>query len=111
MTLGTSERRTDSDRVGERRRKFRVEVREQQSGLGQPLAIDRGKQAEVANLDEAIRKDVLQETADELLGRESATLALFSFRFLVSESDMATLQTEQAAIAEGDTEDIRSQIF
>ncbi|HUE80783.1 MAG TPA: hypothetical protein VMM84_01635 [Pyrinomonadaceae bacterium] len=55
---------------------------EQFSGLGEQVTVAGAEQAEVANLDEARRENVLQETTDELGGGDGAELELVGGRLI-----------------------------
>jgi hypothetical protein len=79
--------------------------------LRQQLSISRREQAVVAHFNEAVRQDVLQEAADELFSGEGAVLELVGGRVFVSESDLAVFQLDDAAIAESDAKDVRSEIL
>ena len=84
---------------------------EQCSCLGQTRAIAGTEQAVIAHLNKSRRQDVLQETADELLGRDAGRLDLFSSGVFVFESDIAVVECDEAAITERDAKDVRREIF
>jgi hypothetical protein len=56
------------------------------------MPMSRTEQAVVADFDEARREHMLEETTDELLSGEGATLELVSGRLFVRERDRAMLQ-------------------
>ena len=75
------------------------------------------EETEVANLDKAFGENVLEEALDELLGGEGAAFELSGIRSAILERDLRLLQAavigegEQAAIADGHSVDIGSEIF
>ena len=75
------------------------------------MAIGVAEDAEIANFDEAWRKDVLKEAANELLGGKSAGLELTGFGIFERESDAAIIKLEDAIVADGDTKYVGGQIF
>jgi hypothetical protein len=54
---------------------------------------------------------VLQEAVDELFGGEGAELGLSGIGGAITESDLIVLQIDQAAVADGDAEDVRGQVL
>src|SRR5450432_2013383 len=54
---------------------------------------------------------MLEEAADELLGRDRATLELGGGRLFVGESDLTILELPHAVVADGHAEDVRSEIL
>lgn len=77
----------------------------------QPISQARAEKAVVADFDQAFGQDVLEETVDELFGREGASLELAGIGKAVAESDLAMCQLEDAIVADGDTEDVWGQVF
>ena len=62
------------------------------SGIQKQLPMSGAEQAEVTDLNEARREDVLEESTDELLSSDSSPHESVSGRFFVSESDRAVVQ-------------------
>jgi hypothetical protein len=54
---------------------------------------------------------VLEETTNELFGRDGATLKLVGGRLFVREGDEPIFQFAQAVVAEGDAKDVRGEIL
>jgi len=82
------------------------------SCLFKQMAVARIEQAVVADFDEAVGQDVLEEAVDELLGGEGGSLDLFGGGFLVLKSNVTVLvKLAEAAIAEGDAEDVGSEVL
>lgn len=79
------------------------------SGPVEHMTIARAEQARRADVDEAVRQHVLQETTEKLFGTHRRVCDLRSGRLLVLESDVAILQREDAIIAHGDPKDVRSK--
>ncbi len=75
------------------------------------MALRGTEQAVVTDLDESMRKDVLEEATNELLGGDGATLKLVSGGVFVSESDLAIMQLAEAVVTEGDAKDVGSEIL
>jgi hypothetical protein len=69
------------------------------------------EQAEVTNLDEARREHMLEETTDELLSGEGATLELVSGRLFVRESDCALVQRTETVVTDSDAKDVGGEIL
>ena len=75
------------------------------------------EETEVAHFDKALGQDMLQETLHELLDRKRTEFELSGIGLAVLKSNLRFLhaalvhQFNQAAIADGDTIDIRSQIL
>jgi hypothetical protein len=84
---------------------------EQQSESGQIQALGGAKETEVANLDEAPGQDVLEEAVDELFGKEGAELELSGIGRAVAKGDLVVFEFYQTAVADGDPEDVRSQVL
>jgi hypothetical protein len=75
------------------------------------MPIGGSEQAIVTDFDESFWQDVLKEAANKLLGGNGRESGLISGRILVGESDLAILEGEDAAIADGDAKDVRSKVF
>lgn len=54
---------------------------------------------------------MVEEAADELLGRQGGGLLFLGLPILVAKSDLAILEFEDPAVAEGDAEDVGGEIF
>ena len=54
---------------------------------------------------------MLEEAADELLGRQGGSLLLLGFPILIAKSDLAVFEFEDAVVAQGHAEDIGGEIF
>jgi hypothetical protein len=80
-------------------------------GLVEAVTLAGAEEAVIADFLETLGQDVLQETTDELLGREGAGFAVAGGAVTVTESDLTLLKFEDTAIGEGDAKDIRSQIL
>ena len=76
-----------------------------------------GEEAIVANLHKTVRQDVLKEALDEIFCREGATLELTVLGRAVREGDVGSCHVTcvnaaaQATVAEGNPEDVGSQIL
>src|SRR5215813_3938534 len=75
------------------------------------MSVRGSEQAVVTDFDEALGQDVLKEAADKLLGGNGRESGLSSGRILVGKSDLAILEGEDAAIADGAAKDVRSEVF
>src|SRR5262245_28409504 len=75
------------------------------------MSVRGSEQAVVSDFDEAFGQDVLKETADKLLGGDGRESGLISGRILVGKSDLAVLEGEDAAIADGHAKDVGSEVF
>ena len=69
------------------------------------------EEAEIADLDETPGQDVLEEAVDELFGREGAERDLAGIGRAVAKGDLVVFEFYQAAVADGDPEDVESQVF
>src|SRR5713226_4864709 len=65
---------------------------QQRSGLGEQRTVAGAQQAIIADFDESIRQDVLQETTDELFGTHRTVARLRRGRVLVLKRDVAFLE-------------------
>ena len=79
-------------------------------GLFQVVAVARAKQAVIPDLDQVVRPDMVQEPADECLGRDCADLDCPRLGVLVLEGDLAIDALEEAVVADRHTKDVGSQI-
>ncbi len=84
---------------------------EKQSEGSQEQALGGAEETEIADLDEAPGQDVLEEAVDELIGGEGAELDLAGSGRAVAKGDLVVFEFDQAAVADGDPEDVRSQIL
>lgn len=75
------------------------------------MPVGGSEQAIVTDFDETFGQDVLKEAADKLFGRYGRESGLIGGRILVGESDLAIFEGEDAAIADGDAKDVRSEVF
>jgi hypothetical protein len=80
-------------------------------GLAEPVAQTGTEEAVVADLNEALRQNMLQETANELLGSEGANPGLTCARFSVAECDLPMVQLEDTLVTDGHSKDVGSQIL
>ena len=87
-----------------------VSFKEQSEG-SQEQALRGAEEAEIADLDEALGQDVLEEAVDELFGREGAEFELVCVGRAVVKGDLVIFEFYQAAVADGDTEDVGSQVL
>jgi len=78
---------------------------------GKPLAQAGAEEAIVAHLDEAPGQDVLEEAADELLGRQGAGSERAGVGGAVAEGDPVMLDFQDAPVADGDAEDVGGEIL
>ena len=85
---------------------------------GFQLAADRSaKEAVIADLDKGLRENMLKETLKELLNRKRALFELTGIRSAILKGDLrafhgtAVVKSQQTAIADGHTMDIRGQIL
>jgi hypothetical protein len=74
------------------------------------LALLRVPEPEIADLVEAARQHVLEETAHEFLTAEAAKSPTSSLTLLVAQADMVVVETNNTGVGEGDAEDIASQV-
>jgi len=84
---------------------------EKQSEGGQERALGRAEETEIADLDETLGQDVLEEAVDELFSREGAERDLAGSGRAVAKGDLVVFELDQAAVADGDTEDVGSQVL
>jgi hypothetical protein len=68
------------------------------------------QKAEVTDLHEAVREDMLEEPADKLHGVEVGGSGACTARFTVGESDGAVLKRDDAAIGDSNPEDIGGEV-
>ena len=84
---------------------------EEQAQGSQALVVGVGEEAEVAYLHEAFGEDVLEETVDELIGGEGAKFEQAGVGRVIAEGDLVVLELDEAAVGEGDAEDIGGQVL
>jgi hypothetical protein len=84
---------------------------EKQAQGSQEQALGRAEETEIAHLDEAPGQDVLEEAMDELFCGEGAEGELSGVGGAVAKGDLVVFEFYQAAIADGDSEDIGSQVL
>ena len=84
---------------------------QKQSEGSQKQTLGGAKETEIAYLHKAPGQDVLEEAVDELFGRECAELELSSIGRAVAKGDLVVFEFYQAAVADGDTEDVGSQVL
>jgi hypothetical protein len=77
----------------------------------QEQALRGAEEAEIADLDESPGQDVLEEAVDELFGGEGAIRVLASNGGAVAKGDLVVFEFYQAAVADGDPEDVGSQVL
>jgi hypothetical protein len=87
-----------------------VSFKEQSEG-SQEQALGGAEETEIADLDEASGQDVLEEAVDELIGGEGTKLVPAGIGRAVTEGDLVVFEFDQAAVADGDAEYVRSQIL
>jgi hypothetical protein len=72
----------------------------------------RSQQAVVANADEAIGQDVLEEEAGELVTAEGSELGLVAvLAVLVAEDDGVAVVVDDAGVGDGDAMDVAGQVL
>jgi hypothetical protein len=74
------------------------------------LAIGGSPEAVIADLVEALGQDVLQEAADELVGRQCHGPALVVPGVGIAEGDLSVVAGEDAVVGDGDSVDVSSEI-
>jgi hypothetical protein len=84
---------------------------EKESEGSQEQALGGAEETEIADLDEAPGQDMLEEAVDELIGGEGAELELAGIGRVVAKGDLVVFELDQTAVADGDPEDIRSQVL
>ena len=84
---------------------------EKQPEGSQEQALRGAKEAEIADFDEASGQDMLKEAMDELCGREGAERDLAGSGRAVAKGDLVVFEFYQAAVADGDPEDVGSQVL
>lgn len=77
----------------------------------EPPAIGRREQSVIPDFDKTIGQDVLEKTADELLGRDGREPDLIGRRLLVGESDQAIVEFDDPPVADGDAKDVGCEIL
>lgn len=84
---------------------------QKQSEGSQEQALGGSKETEIAHLHKAPGQDMLEETVDKLFGGEGAELELSSIGRAVAKGDLVVFELDQATVADGDPEDVRSQVL
>ena len=84
---------------------------EKQPEGSQEQALRGAEEAEIADLDETPGQDVLEEAVDELFGREGAERDLAGIGRAVAKGDLVVFEFYQAAVVDGDPEDVGSQVL
>jgi hypothetical protein len=84
---------------------------EKQSQGSQEQALGGAKETEIAHLHKAPGQNVLEEAVDELFGGESAELELAGSGRAVAKGNLVVFEFDQTAVADGDPEDVRSEIL
>jgi hypothetical protein len=87
-----------------------VSFKEQSEG-SQEQALGGAEETEIAHLHETLGQDMLEKAMDELFGGESAELDLAGSGRAVEKGDLVVFELDQAAVADCDPEDVRSEIF
>ena len=87
-----------------------VRFKKQSEGR-QVQALGGAEETEIAHLDETLGQDMLEEAVDELFDRESAELVLAGIGRAVAKGDLIVFELDQAAVADGDPEDVRGEIL
>jgi len=96
---------------GSRNRQRRSRATQLLTNGGEAWTQARGKETVVAHFDKALGQDVLQETVDELLGREGAQGRVVGVGGAVTECNPAVFEFEDAGVGDGDAEDVRGEIL
>src|SRR4051812_30825951 len=88
---------------------------EQLTGSGREIALGGGPQAEVADLVQSLvqslGQDMLQEPAHELFAGDPAGAPAVGLAFLVAEGDAAGIEVDDAAVGNGDAEDVAGKVI
>lgn len=84
---------------------------EEQAEGSQEKSLRGAEETEIADLDEASGQDVLEEAVDELFGREGAIGVLAGSGRAVAKSDLVVFEFDEAAVGDGDPEDVGSEIL
>ena len=77
---------------------------QQRFELLESVPLLRAEEAIVAQLGEAVGQDMLEEAADELLGRQGREFLSFGLAILITKGDLAVLEVEDTVVAEGHAE-------
>ena len=78
--------------------------------LGQQLLLRGTPQAVGADLDITLGQHVLEESLDELFGRQSKVSHLLRLVVAIAKSQLSIFKLFQPAVGDGDPEDISSQV-
>ena len=84
---------------------------EKQSEGSQEQALRGGEETEIAHLHETSGQDMLEKAVDELFGREGAEHDPAGSGRAVTKGDLVVFEFYQAAVADGDPEDVGSQVL
>src|ERR1700691_1577884 len=85
--------------------------KKQQTSAGGFFALGGMPEAEVADLMQTLRQDVLEEAAHELLAGDTAHPPAVGFAMLVADGDRLIVEGDDAGIGDGDAEDIAGEII
>jgi len=103
--------RTKRHRPGSGRRQFwSFPIQERQDALASGFC-GRAEPAEITDSLEAARKNVLEEAADKLLGRDAGGLPLAILAVLVTEGDLMAIVGKDALGSKGGFVDVIGQVF
>ena len=99
--------------IGGRGRRWRLGDRQQTAAIGElGGALTVGEIAVVADAMEAVRQDVEQEAADELVGAKGHHLLLVVVAIILpAEADPAFGESHQAAVGDGDAMGVAAEII
>jgi hypothetical protein len=75
------------------------------------MTVGRREQSVITDFDKILGQDVLEETTNKLLSRESREFDLIGSRILEGESDLTVGEREDAVVGDGDAKDVRGEIF
>ena len=77
----------------------------------QTLAMRRRQKAVVPHFDEAVRQHVLQEASNKFFRCDCPGFKLFGLAVAILKRDVVIFQFQQAAVADGNAEDVRREIL
>ncbi len=80
-------------------------------GLSNETSIRWAQNPVVSDFDEVVRKNVLKETANEFLSRDSCISGLLGSRILVREGNEAIFKAENTLVTDCDAKDIGCQVL
>ena len=84
---------------------------EQLAESGEALPVTGAEEAKVTHFNKTFGQDVLEEAADELLGVEGTGSESAGVGGAIVEGNLAVVQSEDAAAADSDAKDVRSQVL